>query len=369
MTMRDLLLEVARTYQQKAGTGADVLGQQVLRDVATRTDLGVSEGWIVAGFGGKGSAASAPWIGVFDPKVNEDPKVGLYLAYIFATDLKSVTLTLQQGVTDLSEKIKEKKPFLTHLERQAQQLFEGIPANLAESWDHQPSFGSGKRPESYEAASVVARPYGIEDLPVEEQLQRDLREAEVLLRCAAEADVAMRAAWEGDQGALARPQRKRKHAALLAAGFKPGNSREYVANIAANQQLKSRKHELLIEEFVAYVQTRNYEATNQGIHPKDLTLRSDSALESDTPEWLVEAKVVRKGDATTAVREALGQLSEYSYFLYGDQGQDAPHLVGLFSEGIGVYASYLEDQGIAAIWQTSHGWEGTTTAAAWGMVD
>ncbi|MFD2122871.1 hypothetical protein ACFSNO_30965 [Streptomyces cirratus] len=46
-----------------------------------------------------------------------------------------------------------------------------------------------------------------------------------------------------------------------------------------------------------------------------------------------------------------------------------PHLVALFSESIGAYGAYLEDQGIAAMWQTGDGWEGTSTAAAWGLVD
>ncbi|MFD2122875.1 hypothetical protein ACFSNO_31015 [Streptomyces cirratus] len=37
----------------------------------------------------------------------------MYLAYIFSTDLTSVTLTVQQGVTDLMQKIKQRRPRLT----------------------------------------------------------------------------------------------------------------------------------------------------------------------------------------------------------------------------------------------------------------
>lgn len=368
MTMRDLLSEVAHTYDQEAGTGADVPAQKVLRAVSTRTDLGVLEGWKVAGYGGNGDAAFAPWIGVFDLKINRHPQTGLYLAYIFSMDLKSVTLTLQQGVTDLSRRIKGKKAFLAHLEQQADQLYAALPAPLAEEWNHRPSFGPSKRPESYEAASVVARRYETGALPPEEQLQQDLRAAEDLLQIVAEADADMRAAREGEQAA-AQSTRKRKPGAEPAVGFKPGNSDAYVANIAAHQQVKGRKHELLIKEFVRYIKDREFAATNLRIHPKDLTLRLEDVGTADAKEWLVEAKVMRNGNATAAVREAVGQLREYSYFLYREKGLDAPHLIGLFSEDIGAYASYLEDQSIAAIWQTSDGWEGTTTAAAWGMVD
>ncbi len=371
MTMRDLLLEVAHTYDQKAGTRAEVPGQQVLRGVSSRDDLGVVEGWSAAGYGGNGSAATAPWIGVFDLKINTDPKIGLYLAYIFSADLKSVTLTLQQGVTDLSERISGKKAFHAHLERQADELYGALPPSLAEEWNHRPSFGSGDRPEAYEAASVVARTYGIEALPTEEQLQQDLREAEVLLQLVAEADTAMRSAREGSEETSTppKPKRKRKNAASPVMAFKPGNSSEYVAHIAAHQQMKGRKHELLIEEFVEYIKTRDYDARNQRIHPKDLILQLAGGVHSGAPEWLFEAKVIRNGNVTAAVREAVGQLREYSYFLYGEKELATPHLVGLFSEDIGVYASYLEDQGIAAVWQSGDGWQGTSTAAAWGMVD
>lgn len=368
MTMRDLLLEVAHTYDQKAGTGAEVPGQKVLRAVASRKDLGVSENWKVAGHGGKGSAASAPWVGVFDPKINGNPKRGLYLAYIFSTDLKSVTLTLQQGVTDLSKKLGEGKAFLAHLERQANALYEALPVKLAEEWNHRPAFGPGDRPRAYESASVVARPYEIGDMPAEEQIQQDLRVAEGLLQIAGEAYKAIQADQEGEQTPV-QPKRKQKPGALPAKGFKPGNSAAYVANIAAHQQVKGRRHELLIEEFVAYLEGRDYRATNQQIHPKDLLVHPSDVEAADAPEWLVEAKVLRNGEAATAVRQAVGQLREYSYFLYRGKGLDAPHLIGLFSEDIGVYGAYLEDQKIAAIWQTKDGWAGTPTAMAWGMVD
>ncbi|MET9852785.1 DUF3578 domain-containing protein [Streptomyces sp. NPDC006450] len=368
MTMRDLLFEVAHTYDQGAGTGADVPAQKALRAVSSRTDLGVLEGWKVAGYGGNGDAAFAPWIGVFDLKINRDPQAGLYLAYIFSMDMKSVTLTLQQGVTDLSRKIKGKKAFLAHLEQQADQLYASLPEVLAQEWNYRPSFGPSKRPESYEAASVVARRYETGGLPPEEQLQQDLRVAEGFLQIAAEADAEMRAAREGEQ-VPAQPMRKRKPGVVAAVGFKPGNSDAYVANIAAHQQVKGRKHELLIEQFVTYIKGRHYTATNLRIHPKDLTLQLEEVAAADAPEWLVEAKVLRNGNAAAAVREAVGQLREYSYFLYRGKGLDAPRLIGLFSEDIGAYASYLEDQNIAAIWQTSDGWQGTTTAAAWGMVD
>ncbi|MFJ2820883.1 MrcB family domain-containing protein [Streptomyces toxytricini] len=384
---------MADTYDQKAGTRTHVPGQQVLRDVAKRADLGVPEGLVVAGYGGKGTAAASPWIGVFDKAINTNPKKDLYLAYIFSTDLTSVTLTLQQGVTELSDRIKNKQPFLAHLRRHAARLAAALPPSLTKDWNHRPALGGGVRPEAYAAASVAARRYEIADMPPEEELQRDLRAATNLLQRAAAAESAWRAARDdddldvpvlpqqrtsGEEGGES-PQPTTMDAPTVSpatvvrpAGFKPRNSSDYIAHIAAHQQVKSRKHEELIKDFAAYISKRDYTPKNQHVHPKDLTLQPSDAERAPAPdgrEWLVEAKVVRKGRADTAVREAIGQLREYSYFLYREKQLPAPHLIALFSEDIGVFAPYLEDQGISAIWQTADGWAGTSTAAAWGMVD
>ncbi|WP_185902761.1 MrcB family domain-containing protein [Streptomyces sp. WAC05292] len=384
---------MADKYDSKAGTRIHVPGQQVLRNVAKRADLGLPEGLIAAGYGGQTTAAASPWIGVFDKAINTNPKRDLYLAYIFSTDLTSVTLTLQQGVTELGDKIKNKQPLLAHLRRHAARLSAALPPSLAEEWNHNPALGSGKRPEAYAAASVAARRYEIAAMPSEEELQHDLRVATSLLQRAAAAESAWRAAQDDDDlDVPALPQQRTSSEeggkasgsttmgtptapptpVVRPAGFKPRNSSDYIAHITAHQQVKSRKHEELIEDFAAHISKRDYTPNNQHVHPKDLTLQQSDAEQapaSDGPEWLVEVKVVRRGRADAAVREAIGQLREYSYFLYREKKLPAPHLIALFSEDIGVFAPYLEDQGIAAIWQTADGWAGTPTAAAWGMVD
>ncbi|MFE1412913.1 MrcB family domain-containing protein [Streptomyces sp. NPDC058746] len=363
--MRELLIEVAEKYDREAGCGRGVPGQDLLRSVAAREGLSLPEGCVVGGYGGVGGAASAPWIGIFDPEINLKPQRGLYLAYIFSTDLTSVTLTLQQGVSDLEKAIKERKPFLTHLERQAARLHSALPPRIAADWDHRPSLGGrrGSRPESYEVASVVARRYEISEMPPEEVLTRDLHVAASLLQRAAAARQSLRSATDeemrGGDPSLIDPL----------AGFKPRSSRGYVANIAANQQRKNQHHEALIEAFGSYIQTRGYRPTNLGVHPKDLLLHQQETDGEGGPEWLVEVKVVDHGNPTAAVRGAVGQLLEYSYFWYRELQLPAPHLLALFTEDILAYAPYLEDQGIASIWRAGDGWAGSPTAVAWGMVD
>jgi hypothetical protein len=102
---------------------------------------------------------------------------------------------------------------------------------------------------------------------------------------------------------------------------------------------------------------------NKDTHPKDLVLRKDGI------EWLVEAKTVKRGNPTKAVREAVGQLFEYNHFLYEQEGYPKPHLLALFTDDIGAYAAYLEGLGVASIWRTVDGWAGSASAATWGLVD
>src|ERR1700758_4761251 len=103
MEIRELLKEIAETYDKDLGTGSGVHAQDLLRAVNQQSLSGVPDGLIAKGYGGSGDASHTPWIGIFHPRITKDPKEGLYLAYIFAADLKSVTLTLQQGVTQLAE--------------------------------------------------------------------------------------------------------------------------------------------------------------------------------------------------------------------------------------------------------------------------
>ncbi|MCX4550901.1 DUF3578 domain-containing protein [Streptomyces sp. NBC_01500] len=366
--MRELLIEVAGKYDQQAGTGTDVPGQQVLRGVES-LGLPLPTGFVVRGYGGQGSASTCPWIGVFDPEINDDPKIGLYVAYIFSADLSVVTLTLQQGVTELEKKFTKKKDFYSYLEGNADKLRSTLPDVLLEGWPKRPSFGStGERPLAYESASVVCHRYEIDALPSDADLSNDLHRATNLLQRVAASEKAIELDWS-DVGLVVNFKGGGHAKTGGLGGFQPKSSAEYKVSIAAKEAMRSRDHERLIEEFGPYAETRGFVPTNVHIHPKDVTLRRAEEQGPTGAEWLVEAKVVRKGNVTQAVREAVGQLKEYSYFLYREAKHPIPYLVGLFTEDIGTYATYLETEGIASLWQTEDGWAGSPLAASWGLVD
>ena len=79
----------------------------------------------------------------------------------------------------------------------------------------------------------------------------------------------------------------------------------------------------------------------------------------------MEAKVLYDGNATSAVRESVGQLFSYAHFLY----ETRPALVALFSESIGdAYVDFLESLRIQTIWRTESGWKASASATTGGLL-
>lgn len=331
-------------------------------------DLPLPHGFAASGYGGKGSASSTPWIGVFGKTINVQAQEGLYLAYIFDSTQTSVTLTLQQGVTKLSDAYPKLGDRLRELKRRARHLRAGLEPELAARWAHTPVFRSKlERPRAYEAASVAARRYEIASMPAEEVLVEDLRVASLLLRDAA----ATHRVW------LQQPSQNEPiiyegegHLPSSDAhpldGFRPNDSSDYYVHIKGGRRRRERRHEELIKEFGLHVVTRGYQPITQGMYPRDLVLRRPAMGQQCC--WLVEGKAIKRGNATQAVREAVGQLYEYSYYWHQKRGEPRPYLVALFTEDIGHYAEYLEEHGIASIWRTdAGGWAGSPTAVSWDL--
>ncbi|MGP3923587.1 MrcB family domain-containing protein [Streptomyces sp. 8N616] len=364
MPIRDLLMDVASTYDEGQGTGKGVHAQALLREAGAHMTPLLPAGFEAEGYGGSGSASRTPWIGVFDPDITRDPKEGLYLAYIFAADLKSVTLTLQQGVTNLEKKLGQGERRRAYLRARARVLFEGLPEELVKGWEVRPSFKCNvARALSYEAGSVAARAYHTTAMPSESTLREDLWHVSDVLQQAAKIEKAL---WAEETpeglkvGYVPKPHGVGEPKGLE--GFHPKNGSDYEAHIPERTIYKSRRHEVLVEVFGPHIEQCGFVPITDKMHPKDLVLRRGGE------EWLVEVKVIKDGNPTKAVREAVGQLFEYSYFLYEKRGKPKPHLIGLFTEGIDAYADYLEERGIASLWKTPDGWAGSESAVEWGMV-
>ncbi|MGW8849978.1 MrcB family domain-containing protein [Streptomyces xiamenensis] len=369
MGIRDLLIEVAKTYDSSGKAERGKPGHDLLRAAGDMLKGSLPYGMVAAGHGGLSNAAITPWVGLHFPTASKSGTSGLYLAYIFAADLRTVTLTLQQGVTDIKEGLKEQQggPLGSYLEARTQALRKTLPPGVLEGWLHRPDFGDRRwRPRSYERASVAAKEYEIARMPQESDLCGDIARLADILRLTEKGE-----RYIHDDFSAAAPT------LVLAShyghslvegpdfegleGFRPKNAAQYIAQIAARQQIKNRDHERLIADFGPHALERGFTPITEAVHPRDAILRKGGE------EWIVEAKVVSKGNTTTASREALSQLFEYSHFHYAQDGRQEPHLLALFSEDVVAYRPYLERHGIASVWQTPDGWRGSDRAAAWGI--
>ncbi|MCU4747572.1 DUF3578 domain-containing protein [Streptomyces sp. G-5] len=371
MGIRDLLIEVAKTYDPTGKAEKGKPGHELLWAAGDRLRGLLPYGMQAEGHGGEGTAASTPWIEVRNQGEAKTGMNGLYLAYIYATDLRTVTLTLQQGVTAISKGLGTRGSRLfTYIGRRTDQFHQLLPDQMLEGLTDQPDFrptNGNWRPEAYAHASIGARVYAIDELPSETDLCADLASMRRLLLAARATEHLIVEDFSGSGPTMKLPPDYR-HSPVDPRplddgldGFRPKSASEYIAHVAAQRQVRKRDHEKLIAEFGPYVDARGFKPTTEGVHPRDVILRKDGE------EWLVEAKVVRKGNVTIASREALSQLFEYSHFHYVEEGRQEPHLLALFSEDVVAYRPYLERHGIASVWQTPDGWRGSDRAVAWGI--
>jgi len=139
--------------------------------------------------------------------------------------------------------------------------------------------------------------------------------------------------------------------------FAPKDASDYRAHLAARELVKTRAHEDLVNDYGRWTAAQGF--TPLTLHPRDLVLRHPQG------EWLVEAKMLYHGNATEAVRAAVGQLLSYRYFLYS---ASAPSLLALFSEPIGdAYVAFMASLSIAAVWRSVDSWAGSPVAVAAGL--
>lgn len=345
MDLAEYLLEIAYNYVRHEGLNTPT--QQLLKDAGKHLAEHAKLGILIKGSGGKGMPTHTPWIGFFNPDETESPENGVYVVYLFAENLESVALTLNQGITRLTNELGVASA-RRRLAVDAQNIRSHMPTEVIEDLDRAINLGSsGFRQRAYEAGNIVSATYVIDSLPVETTLRADLDRFLRLYEVAIETKRGLLTARPGSistgSGGLlsdvtSDPLRD----------FKPKDDSDYVTQLSGRALIKSRRHETLVRHFGEAVTSYGWRPTTE--HPIDLVLRRNGRT------CLVEAKVIRGGNATEAVRSALGQLYAYRHFL----GKPHHTLLALFSEDIGTaYADFLEQCGIASIWWDGNGWRGT----------
>lgn len=364
MNLRDYFLEIARTYERRAGTGRGVPAQVLLRHAPEHLSEHVPPAFLVHGSGGSGTATSTPWVGIFDPDETVSPQFGIYVVYLFTTDLASLVLSLMQGITRISREMggiaKARNRLISDAEAIRRDLPEVSLAGLSTVMDLNPAGQRVKldNQKGYSAANIASIEYAISSFPSEDALRSDL---DRMLALYQDATAVKRRLQLSSPGSIASPSIEviTKVNADPRHRFKPKNDSDYRAVIEGRTLVKSRKHERLVCEYGEWAEERGFVASTP--HPRDLVLARGKV------EWLVEAKFIRSGNATNAIRAALGQLLTYRHFLY----DEPPHgLVGLFSEPVGAaYVAFLDEMGVEVVWWDHGTWLGSESAVSSGLAD
>lgn len=120
---------------------------------------------------GQGVWANIPWIAIMDRRISESTQRGEYIVYLFAEDMKSVYLTLAQGVTEPTKNGRAEG--YKYLRQKAQEIRAMLPlAGLNQDEEiHLTASGLGR---DYQVSTVAYYRYDREQLPNEEQLISDL---------------------------------------------------------------------------------------------------------------------------------------------------------------------------------------------------
>ena len=122
--------------------------------------------------------ADVPWIAIMDPEVTTTTQNGYDVVYLFSVDMKRVYLSLNQGVTFLTDELGQKKA-MQELSRRASFIRDRI-SEYKNFFDHSEidlsaNLSNSHRPKLYEPGHAFGVMYDTNNLPEEEKLQNDLR--------------------------------------------------------------------------------------------------------------------------------------------------------------------------------------------------
>ncbi len=336
------------SYSTGAGMGAPA--QRMLRGAASYVHEHAPAGYMVEGSGGLGQPTPTPWFGFLNPDETSSPQEGLYVVYIFSAGLAQVTLILIQGIARLYDAIGVAEA-RKRLGADSEELRKGLGAQPIRGLDATVDLGSaGRLQRGYAAGTVVARRYETQALPAERQLRSDLDRFFGLYD---DAVAVKRQLLQSRPGHIATSSGGEVPGVNPFEHFKPKDEADYRATVVGRTITKSRRHEWLIREYGEWAQANGFVSSTP--HPRDLVLVRGGR------QWLIEGKVVRRGNAMSATREALGQL-----YWYRDGHKDwvaSPQLVALFTEPVGnAFVEFLARCGVLSVWWEQGGWHGSSGA-------
>jgi hypothetical protein len=167
--LRTLIGEIGAEYDRQLPTSSEA--QALLRRAHVEF-----EQWVPAGYrveGGKGKPTATPRIAIL--AANQATRSGMYVAYLFAADMSTVTLSLNQGVTEIAGHLGRawaRRALAWEANEIRATLGRHGIADLDTAMDLRSTTALAV---DYQRANILARTYRLSALPNEHTMVTDLR--------------------------------------------------------------------------------------------------------------------------------------------------------------------------------------------------
>ncbi|HEX6684700.1 MAG TPA: DUF3578 domain-containing protein [Candidatus Limnocylindrales bacterium] len=173
MQLHKLIGEIGATYDRQLPMSSEA--HRLLRQAEAEFKQWIPSDHVVEGSGGKGKPAITPRIAIFNPDETTTTRRGIYVAYLFAADNSTVTLTLNQGSGEMAE----------HLGRAGARMVLALEATTIRAAlrpkdisDLEITFDlhtTAALSVDYEHANIVSRTYSLDSLTPESEMVADLQ--------------------------------------------------------------------------------------------------------------------------------------------------------------------------------------------------
>ncbi|MNU12574.1 hypothetical protein D3C71_05980 [compost metagenome] len=177
--MRENLLEILNNYIPYYGDNGHEITRKIKSDLPKIIFdiIAQPERYLVRGSYGAGNWANIPWVAAFDLLVTDSPQTGYYPVFLFRDDMSGVYLSLNQGVTKIQEKYKRdtKQVLKLKAEDYVSQIKDFFGFNSEEIILKRNEKTNNRLPSLYQAGNIVSKFYPSDNLPSEEDLQKDLK--------------------------------------------------------------------------------------------------------------------------------------------------------------------------------------------------
>ncbi|EMT38852.1 GTPase subunit of restriction endonuclease [Thermoanaerobacter thermohydrosulfuricus WC1] len=175
MSLKTLFKEVmdnyikARTSQPFKGNRiGDILRKEIPQEIQKFDFIG--DEYFIKGSNGQGNWAEIPWVAIMDKNITQTTMEGVYIVYLFSSDMKRLYLTLNQGYT----KLKDKYSKLVAIKKMLSLALKIRSKMEAKGWNTDNNLSIGN--EFYEKGTIFYKKYENDDLPDDETLKNDLHD-------------------------------------------------------------------------------------------------------------------------------------------------------------------------------------------------